>query len=110
MNMDRSQVSTTDVASNEPGVATTVAVAVSGPTRPESLHQDLPSASPVSGVPISVLGATSVDWLQLLAAALQRAPSNVMDQARLRAANVVESAPRPKVKETARARKLRVGL
>ena len=64
MNMDRLQVSTTDVASNEPGVATTVAVAVSGPTRPESL-QDLPSASPVSGVPISVLGATSVDCLSV---------------------------------------------
>ena len=83
---------TTDVASNEPGVATTVAVAVSGPTRPESLHQYLPSASPASDVPISVLGATSVEWQQLLAASMQRAPHNVTAQARLRAANVEEMA------------------
>ena len=108
MNMDRLQVPTTDVATNEAGVPTTVPVAVSGPTRPEALHQDLSSVSPVSGVPISVLGATSVDWLQLLAASMQRAPNNVTAQARLRATNVVESASRPKAKETARARKLRV--
>ena len=68
MNMDRLQVSTTDVASNEPGVATTVAVAVSGPTRPESLHQDLPSTSSAFGVPIPAVGASSVDFYQILAA------------------------------------------
>ena len=115
----------TDSSSNEPGVATTVAVAVSGPTRPaslykdvpsassgptrpESLHKDVPSASPASGVPNLAQGVSSVDYYQLLAAAMQRAPNNVTAQARLRAGNVVESAPRPKAKETARDRKLRV--
>ena len=101
-----------DASSNEAGVPTTEAVAVSGSAAAmvESNINSLQSSAPlVSGVPISSIGDTSgAGWLQLLARA--RAPSNVT-AARLRAANVVDSrsAPRSKVKETTRARKLRVG-
>jgi hypothetical protein len=112
--MDRLQLTTTDASSNEAGVPTTEAVVVSGPTsaplsllsvRPASLHHNLSfAAAPLaSGVPILALGSTSDAWLQLL----QRAPAPSA-QARLRAANIVDSAARPKVKETDRARKLRV--